>query len=443
MYLPESVLFCIQTLEHAGFAAYAVGGCVRDSLLGLTPHDYDLCTNALPEQTAQCFEDHRQVTAGKKHGTIGVVFPDGVVEITTFRTEGDYRDGRHPNWVAFVPDIREDLARRDFTVNAMAYSPTRGFADPFGGRADLERRILRTGGDPAQRFREDALRILRGVRFSAVYHLTPEEHTLAAMNALAATLDKISAERIFSELDRLLPAITLEQMGLFAPVLAAAIPELAPMIGFDQRSPYHAFDLYTHTAHVVAGVPADPALRWAALLHDVGKIPTFTQDDTGRGHFRGHAQESAKMADGILRRLKAPNDLREQAIALVDGHMSRLEPDKKLLRRRISRYGMEMTEKLLLLQKADMSGKGRRDAEEAAAFDRIDDLFRELKAEDSCLTLRDLAINGNDLIAIGCRGKEIGDTLNALLSAVLDERLPNTREALLKAAQEIQLSRKS
>lgn len=443
MKLPQSVAECIQALEQGGFSAYAVGGCVRDSLLGLVPHDYDLCTDALPEETEGCFSHRQLITAGKKHGTIGVVFPEGIVEITTFRTEGGYQDNRHPDWVRFVPDIRQDLARRDFTVNAMAYSPRTGLIDPFGGNQDLQAGILRAVGVPEIRFQEDALRILRGVRFSAVYHFVPEEATLSAMCTMANHLESISAERIFSELNRLLPAITLDRLTMFAPVLAAAIPELAPMIGFDQHSPYHAFDLYQHTAHVVAGVPADPELRWAALLHDIGKVPTFARDETGRGHFYGHAQESAAMADAILRRLHAPNVLRERVVTLIDAHMARLEPDKKLLRRRISRYGMELTEKLLLLQKADMSGKGIRDEEEAAAFDAIDTLLGEIKAEESCLTLRDLAVKGTDLIALGLRGKEIGDTLQSLLAEVLDDRLPNEREALLNAVRRQHIRRTS
>ena len=299
MFLPESIAEIINALETAGFSAYAVGGCVRDACLGLDPHDYDLCTSALPEQTEAVFRDRRLVLAGKKHGTIGVVTATGVVEITTFRTEGSYRDNRHPDWVQFVPDVESDLARRDFTVNAMAYSPTRGYADPFGGREDLRKGILRAVGDPEKRFQEDALRILRGVRFAVRFGLKVDAATEQAMFSQAARMDSLARERVFEELCKLLPLVTAEDLQRFAPILAAVIPELKPMIGFDQRSPHHAYDLYTHVAHVVAGVPADLALRWAALLHDVGKVPTFTLDETGRGHFYNHAAKGAEMADEI------------------------------------------------------------------------------------------------------------------------------------------------
>ena len=307
MIIPEYVLSCLNRLENAGFQAYIVGGCVRDSLLGLEPQDYDMTTSALPEETEALFSDHNLVLAGKKHGTVGVVTSGGVVEITTFRTEGGYDDNRHPEWVKFVPSIEEDLARRDFTVNAMAWSPTRGFADPFGGQKDLDAGILRAVGDPVKRFQEDSLRILRGLRFAARYGLRMEEATRQAMFSQRQLMDNLARERVFEEICKLLMAITDPQMLVsFGPILAAVIPELQPMLGFDQRSPHHAYDVFTHTAHVVTGVPADLTLRWAALLHDVGKVPTFTQDATGRGHFYGHAQASAEMADAILMRLKAP-----------------------------------------------------------------------------------------------------------------------------------------
>ena len=280
MFLPQTIQQCLLALEQAGHAAYVVGGCVRDHCLGLTPQDYDMCTSATPEQTEEIFRDHRLVLAGKKHGTIGVVTEEGVVEITTFRMEGDYRDNRHPDWVAFVPEVEKDLARRDFTVNAMAYSPTRGYADPFGGREDLKNKLLRAVGEPRQRFREDSLRILRGIRFAVRYSLDVEKNTLEAMGTEAHLMDNLARERVFEELSKLLPLLNAEDLIRFGPILASVIPELQPMLGFDQRSPHHAYDLYTHVAHVVAGVPAELTLRWAALLHDIGKVPTFTQDES-------------------------------------------------------------------------------------------------------------------------------------------------------------------
>ena len=431
MPIPAPVQACIHRLESAGFAIYLVGGCVRDAYLNLQPHDFDLCTAALPEQTEAVFHDCKLVTAGKKHGTIGVVTDCGVVEITTFRTEGDYSDSRHPQWVKFVPRIEEDLARRDFTIGAMAYSPTRGFADPFGGRSDLDNHILRAVGNPAARFEEDALRILRGVRFAARFDLQPEAETKAAMISLAPTLEKIARERIFEELSRFLLCAKAAHLLTFAPVLAAAIPEIAPTIGFDQRSPHHAYDIFTHTAHVTAAVPAELPLRWAALLHDIGKPAAFTTDETGRGHFYGHAKQSAEIADGILRSLKAPTALREEVVFLISQHMTRLEADKKLLRRRISRLGADSIQKLLALQEADMGSKGTGKAEEMQQFPEIRALLAEIEAENACLSLKDLAINGNDLIKFGITGRKIGETLHFLLEQVMDEQLPNDRQTLL------------
>ena len=434
MFLPPNIQNCIDLLEAAGFAAYAVGGCVRDACLGRNPHDYDLCTGALPAQTEEVFRDFRLVLAGEKHGTVTVITEDGPVEITTFRTEGGYRDNRHPDWVKFVPDIQGDLARRDFTVNAMAYSPTRGFADPFGGREDLRNHVLRAVGDPEARFREDSLRILRGVRFAARFGLTPEEHTMQAMLSQAGLMENLARERVFEELCKLLLVAKAEDITRFAPILAAVLPELAPMIGFDQRSPHHAYDLITHTAHVVEGVPPTLPLRWAALLHDTGKVKTFTLDATGRGHFYGHAKDSAAIADDILRRLKAPTALREEVVPLIGRHMTRLQPDRKLLRRQVSKYGFPMVEAQLALQQADMGSKGTVEDDGSAVFAEVRQLLADLKAEDACLSLKDLAVNGNDLMALGFQGRAIGACLNRLLELVVEERLPNKKEALLAFA---------
>ncbi|MEE0111115.1 MAG: HD domain-containing protein [Oscillospiraceae bacterium] len=435
MFLPDSILECLDALENAGYAAYAVGGCVRDACLGLTPHDYDLCTSALPRETEAVFGNKRLVLAGEKHGTVGVVTDFGVVEITTFRTEGAYRDNRHPDWVEFVSDVERDLARRDFTVNAMAYSPKRGFADPFGGREDLKNKVLRAVGEPEKRFQEDSLRILRGVRFAVRFDLTVDPETRKAMLSQAQLMDNLARERVFDELCKLLPLVDAEDLGQFAPILAAVIPELEPMIGFDQRSPHHAYDLFTHTAHVVAGVPAELTLRWAALLHDIGKVPTFTQDETGRGHFYGHAPRGAEMAGQVLHRLKAPTALREQVVVLIEKHMTRLQPDKKLLRRQIGRLGWETVENLLYLQEADMGSKGTGKPEELAIFPQIRELLDQIKAENACLSLKDLAVNGHDLMEMGFTGRAIGQCLNTLLEQVIDERLPNEKAALLAFAK--------
>ena len=435
MQIPQSVQFCIDTLENAGFAAYLVGGCVRDAYLNLIPHDFDLCTNALPEQTEAVFSDHKLVLAGKKHGTIGVVTDTGVVEITTFRTEGGYTDCRHPQWVEFVPDIEADLARRDFTVNAMAYSPSRGFADPFGGREDLDKGILRAVGEPSARFEEDALRILRGIRFASRYNLSVEENTRQAMFDLAPRMESLARERVFEEVNRFLQLAKAADLLTFAPILAAVIPELEQTLGFDQHSPHHAYDVFTHIAYVTAAVPSEPALRWAALLHDVGKPATFTTDETGRGHFYAHAQVGAEIANTILLRLKAPTQLREEVVLLISQHMTKLEPEKRFLRRCLNRLGSDRVERLLQLQEADMGSKGTGKQDQLLQFSQVRALLAEIKAENACLQLKDLAVNGNDLLALGLTGKQIGETLNSLLEQVMDDVLPNDRSVLLETAK--------
>jgi len=421
-------------LEQAGFSTYAVGGCVRDSLLGLPPHDYDLCTDALPEQIKTVFSHHTLVLSGEKHGTVGVVADKNVIEITTFRTEGDYSDNRHPGWVQFVPRLEEDLARRDFTVNAMAYSPARGLADPFGGQEDLKNRILRAVGDPYARFREDSLRILRGARFAVRYRLTPEQETEKAMNTLAPLMDNLSKERVFEELCKLLLLADADDLQRYAKVLTQVLPELKPMLGFDQRSRHHAFDLYTHTARAVSLVPGELSLRWAALLHDIGKPATFTLDEDGHGHFYGHAAVSAQMADAALRRLKAPNQLRDRVVFLIEKHMAMPEADTKFLRRWLSRFGQAPLQQLLVLQRADTLATGVHT--DVSVFDRSEQIAAQLLEEASCLQIRDLAVNGQDLLALGIpAGPQIGSTLAQLLDMVLDERIPNERNALLTYLQ--------
>lgn len=435
MQLPEYVADCIRALENAGFAAYAVGGCVRDALLGIAPHDYDLCSAALPEQICAVFASFPQVHAGIRHGTVGIVTEGGVVEITTFRAEGGYSDNRHPEWVQFMTDIREDLARRDYTINAIAWSPTRGYADPFGGREDLQNGILRAVGDPGSRYREDSLRILRGIRFAARFGFQLEAATEAAMVQQLHLLDNLAKERVYAELCGFLCMAGVDTMTRFAPMLCRVIPELAALVGFDQCSPHHAYDVYTHTAYVLSALPGDEILRWAALLHDIGKAPTFTRDANGRGHFYGHAQAGAEMADAVLHRLKAPNDLRTQVVWLIAQHMTRLTPDRKLLRRALSQYGEEALHRLLLLQEADMASKGTDEHRGSDHFLRAREILHQLEAEEGRLTLKSLAVTGNDMIALGLQGKKIGQCMNCLLDAVLDEVVPNHREALLEAAE--------
>ncbi len=436
MYLPPSVLYCIHTLEKAGFRAYAVGGCVRDALLGLTPQDYDLCTNAPPETTAELFSAHTLVRSGQKHGTIGVVVDSVVYEITTFRTEQGYSDGRHPDEVTFVDSVEEDLARRDFTANAMAYHPETGLADPWDGQEDLKNRILRTVGNPETRFQEDALRILRGVRFAVRYGLQPESATHQAMETLAPTMERLARERVFEELCKLLSLVTARDLLTFAPVITQAVPALKPCVGFTQHTPHHRYDVYTHTAHVVENVSGDLALRWAALLHDVGKPHAFTMDENGRGHFKGHAAVSAQLAEQTLLELKAPTALRQQVVFLIEHHMLPLEPDRRLLRRRMGKYGVHRLTQLIALQQADKAGKGvAEDGDDMLS--QVEQQLVQLQQEAQVLCIKDLAVDGRDMMTLGYQpGPELGKKLQWLLEQVQEERLPNEKQALLDACKE-------
>ncbi len=433
MPLPEPVSECIRTLTGAGYPTYAVGGCVRDTLLGTEVHDYDLCTSATPEQIAAVFSKYPLVRQGEKHGTIGVIINDTIYEITTFRTEGEYKDNRHPAWVSFVDDLQQDLQRRDFTVNAMAYSPVSGLQDPWHGRQDLKKKILRAVGDPEQRFHEDSLRILRGIRFSIRFGLTPDAKTGKAMNTLAPLLDNLARERVFDEMSKILLTCRARDLLRFAPVFTRAVPELEATLGFQQKSPHHAYDVYTHTAYVVENAPATLPMRWAALLHDIGKPACFTQDENGRGHFYGHAEKGAQLANEVLLRLKAPTALREQVVFLIANHMVPLPPDFKVLRRKASHFGVENLLSLISLQKADYAGKGI--VEDTPPFALLEALVDNLIDDGACLHLKDLAVNGRDLLTIGFpEGKVLGSCLSYLLDCVLDGMLQNEREALLDAA---------
>lgn len=438
MYIPEPVLELMDRLEERGHECWAVGGCVRDASLGITPHDYDCCTSATPEQMQELFTDRQLVLAGLKHGTVGVVTSFGVVEITTFRTEGDYADSRHPGWVRFVRNIGEDLARRDFTINAMAYSPRRGLWDPFGGREDLKSGILRAVGDPARRFREDALRILRGLRFAARFGLTIEPETFRAMHDEIAGLDSLARERVLTELTGFLTAARAKDLLAGAEILCRIIPELKPTVGFDQRNRNHIHDVFGHIATVVERVPKTPALRLAALLHDIGKPDTFTLDDRGEGHFYGHAAVSGSLADTILHRLKASNALREEVVWLVKHHMDRYPAEEKTARRCLSRWGLSQMEGLIDLQAADLGGKGTDAPQDSILeLEELRKLLRSLSEQEGTLTLKTLSVKGADLMALGMApGPELGRILNDLLSRVISGELPNDREALCREVLE-------
>ena len=436
MVLPEDVLFCMKRLEKAGYTVYAVGGCVRDAMLGLPAKDYDLCTSATPEEICQVFDGCELVRNGEKHGTIGVVLHHNLYEITTYRTESGYADHRHPDQVTFVTDLQQDLARRDFTINAMAFNPKTGYIDLFEGKKDLFAGVLRTVGDPETRFREDGLRILRGVRFACRFRLDIAPATYKAMNQLAELLDQLAQERIAAELSQILCHMVPGDLIRFRTVMVQVIPELKDSIGFQQHSPYHTYDVFTHTDAVLGAAAADPAVRWAALLHDTGKPRVFTQDESGKGHFYGHAQESAQIAEEVLRRLKVSNALREQVVFLIAHHMDTIAPEKAALRKKLSKYGSENMEKLLCLQEADQAGKGKRSS--GNSFEKVRLILEKLEKEGGSLQIRDLAVNGHDLMELGYpAGPELGECQKALFAMVLSGEIPNEKQALLKKAKDL------
>lgn len=437
MKLPANVKKCITMLEKQGFTAYAVGGCVRDAFMGLKPHDYDLCTSATPEEICEVFRKFKLIRAGEKHGTIGVLMDDTVYEITTYRTEKGYADNRHPDQVTFVDQIDADLSRRDFTINAMAYHPDSGYLDPCHGQQDIMAHTLRTVGNPETRFQEDALRILRGVRFACRFRLDVDRNTMKAMKKQAELLDNLARERVYSELTQLLCYVCEGDLKRFSPVILQVLPELKASVGFQQHSVHHAYDVFTHTEHVVAAVEPHPALRWAALLHDVGKPQTFQKDEQGQGHFHGHAQASAQIAWDILTRMRASTALREQVAFLILHHMDAIPEDKAQLAKKLSKYGADNMKKLIALQMADDAGKGKKKVN-IQHYKKVFKVLEEIEKQNVCLQIKDLAIDGHDLMDLGFEaGPALGQCEKQLLELVLSGEIPNEKEALLEKAKEI------
>lgn len=437
--LPPQVEYALKKLQDAGFSAYIVGGCVRDALRGETPHDWDMTTSALPQQTKACFADDPVIETGLQHGTVTVLRDHMPLEITTYRIDGAYTDNRRPDSVTFTRNLRDDLSRRDFTVNAMAYHPSEGIIDLFGGQQDLQNKRIACVGTPSERFSEDGLRILRALRFSSVLDFTIAPETAAAIHAQKDLLLGISAERIFAELTKLLCGVGAERiLREYADVLFTILPDLQPMYGFDQQNPHHCYDVYEHTLHAVSAIPPEPILRYAALLHDSGKPAVFTKDERG-GHFYAHAEISTEIARNSLHRLKSDRRTLDTVCRLVQHHdmVFPTPVSEKRLKRLVSKLGFEDTKSLLLLHRADVSAQAEcHRAERIAQSDELLAMLDALAAADECLTLKKLAISGNDLIALGIpKGKEIGNTLNALLEQVIDGRLPNEKCALLAAAK--------
>lgn len=432
--LPETVTTILARLESAGYAAYAVGGAIRDLIRGVPPHDWDITTSATPEQVMAVFSHEVIIPTGLQHGTVTLVIDHTPYEITTFRGEEGYSDHRRPDQVRFLDSIEADLARRDFTAGAIAYSPIRGFCDPYGGVADVKAGILRAVGDPMTRFREDGLRILRALRFASACGFTIEKDTARALHEGKDLISPIAVERIYSELTRTLCGAGVMQVLLdYGDVIAVAIPELEPLFGCPQTTPYHDKEVWHHTAAAVAAIPAYPILRWTMLLHDIAKPICRQRDAAGIDHFKGHPEKGAPLAEEILTRLRADRATREEVTALVALHDIDLPTHRPGVHRLLIQLGKARAQRLFAVKSADLAAK----ASYAAHHGRDTSLSpamamaSALLAEGVPLSVRELAVNGGDLLTLGLQGKAVGETLERLLMAVT-EGVPNERDALLK-----------
>ena len=431
--IPGPVGEILEALEAAGHGAWCVGGCVRDALLGRAPEDWDVATAAEPGDVLDLFSG-RAVPTGLPHGTVTVRTACGAVEVTTLRRDGAYLDHRRPESVAFTDSLEEDLGRRDFTVNAMALDRRGVLYDPLNGRADLAAGVLRCVGEPDRRFDEDALRMLRGLRFSAQLGFAIHPDTAASIRRNRALLGDIAPERIWREVKGLLTGDrAAEVLRAYPDVAGVFWPEILPMVGFRQCNRHHCYDVWEHTLHALAAVPPELELRLTMLLHDVGKPNCFTADADGNGHFYGHPAESARLADDMLRRLRAETALRETVVELVAWHDRNISRTRSGVAKALRALGEEDLRRLLAVKRADNLAQAPAFRAMQGEIDRAEELLEELLAEDACVTLKQLAVNGRDLLALGFAGPAVGQMLEALLSAVVEGDLPNERSALLEA----------
>lgn len=430
MQLPKYVYEVLKKLQDSGYEAYCVGGCVRDYLLGQCPDDYDVTTSALPEQIMKVFGGYKLLTVGLKHGTVTVIIDKKPVEITTYRVDGDYKDHRHPSEVRFTPCLEEDLARRDLTINAMAYCPETGIIDPFGGQNDLKNGIIRCVGDPMKRFDEDGLRILRALRFASRYGFEIDKYTSDAVHRLRYLLSFISAERINNELCGILTGSCGDILYNYSDVICEIIPEMYPCIGFEQHSKYHDKTVYGHIVATVAASEPTVEARLTMLLHDIGKPASFFMKD-GVGHFYGHADVSCEIAVKIIERLRFSNKIADEVLFLIKNHGIVINDDTRSIRRGLSRYGTERFLKLIRVHYYDTCGKAPAYFGEKDLFDSIEKHTREYLENEPPMNLKQLKVNGSDISKFGITGREIGEALSFLLEQVIDGNCENDKDSLL------------
>ncbi|MCH5212652.1 MAG: HD domain-containing protein [Oscillospiraceae bacterium] len=441
--LLASAKYIIRRLEERGYEAYIVGGCVRDSILGTEPHDYDICTSALPHEVMGAFDKSIVIPTGLKHGTVTVVIDGNNYEVTTFRIDGQYSDNRHPDNVEFTRSLIEDLKRRDFTMNAIAYSDRTGLIDPFDGIEDIRHGIIRCVGNPDERFSEDALRILRAIRFAAQLNFMIEpDMTEKSIHKMSHLLENVAAERINSEFCKIaVSGHFAESVRRFCDVFEIFIPELRNLADFNQNSPYHEFDVLEHTLHAVGKCPSDElTTRLAVFFHDFGKPQCYQEDESGTGHFYGHGKVSAELSSTIMRWLKFDNQTRRDVKKLVFYHDVQLAAVKKQIRRWLNRIGEQQFRRLLDVKVSDIRGqKENNDNDERLlVIPDILSLTDEILRERECFQMKDLSVNGKDLLAMGfVQGKEVGDALRKLLDMVIDGQIKNDRDELLNYLQTI------
>lgn len=437
--LPQYIKQLLYCLDVRGYSGYLVGGCVRDALLGITPEDYDIAAPASPEMLLGCFPGYKVLQTGVRYGTITVIADGHPVEITSFRREDTYTDGRHPDAVAYTDNLAEDLARRDFTVNAMAYRPDTGLIDPFGGQRDLQRKVLSCVGDAEKRFSEDALRILRAMRFCSTLGFSADEALMQAADICAPLLQKISAERILAELVKFICGkYAGTVMHQFAKPLCTVIPELAPAVDFDQKNPHHVYTVYGHIAATVDACPPEKVLRLTMLLHDIAKPYVMTEDENGIRHFRGHQERSAGMAREILTRLACDRKTIEKVCRLILYHDIRPAADRVSVHRYLLQVGYEDALLLVHVRRADLSAQAPAYHFQFPLIDQTEEIIRSLQREGAPVCVQDLAVNGGDLLSLGISpGPLIGKMLACLLQSVADGTVENARQALLWKAKQL------
>lgn len=435
--VPDTAKDIISTLESSGFEAYVVGGCVRDSIMGINPHDWDICTSATPPQIIECFRTKRIIETGLKHGTVTIINDGDQYEVTTFRIDGEYSDNRHPDHVIFTTNIEEDLSRRDFSMNAMAYNDRIGLVDPFGGSRAINNREIVCVGNPDDRFNEDGLRIMRALRFASMYDFNIDDETSNSIHNYRHLLYNISVERIQSELSRMLLGKNILGILLeYKDVISVIIPELIPCIGFKQNNPYHQYTVYDHIAHAVDNYHGNElVVKLALLLHDIGKPQCYTEDERG-GHFHGHGVPSHDIADNVMQRLRFDNKTRHAVTDLVLYHDSVIEPTPKTVRRWLNKIGKDLFSQLLDIRMADI--KAHAEGTQESRIERCNALrmiMNDIIAQEQCFSLKNMNVNGDDIISIGVpEGKEVGRILKLLLDEVISGTLENDREVLLSRA---------